>query len=183
MQEIWKDIKGFEGYYQVSNFGNVKSLYRIVKRGTNYKSVNERILRPYFHGGYPEVVLTISGNKRTFPIHRLVAEAFIPNPNNLPIINHKDENPSNNCVDNLEWCTYSYNLSYNNIRVKSAISKRKAIRQYTKDGIFIKEWSHAREAAEALNLNKRAIYECCKGRCKTSGGYIWKRVEDTQEKQ
>lgn len=183
MQEIWEDIKGFEGYYQISNLGNVKSLCRVVKRGKNYKPVNERILKPYYHDGYPEVVLSINGNPRTFSIHRLVAEAFIPNPNKLPIINHKDENPSNNRVDNLEWCTYSYNLAYNDARVKAAVPKRKAIRQYTKDGVFIKEWSHARDAAEALKLNKRAIYECCKGRCKTSGGYIWKRVEDIQEKQ
>ena len=104
-----------------------------------------------------------------------MAKAFIPNPDNLPCVNHKDENPSNNCVDNLEWCTYGYNLAYNDLAKRKAIDKRKPILQYSKDGEFIREWSHAREAAEALGLNKRAIYENCAGRSKSSGGFIWKR--------
>lgn len=178
MKEIWKDIKNYEGLYQISNFGKVKSVKRVVKRGDNFKPVNERILKHYLHKGYPEVVLSKEGKTKTHSIHRLVAEVFIPNPNNYPCVNHKDENPKNNYVDNLEWCTYSYNISYNNIRVKSAISRRKAILQFTKDGIFIREWSHAREASESLGISKRAIYECCKGRSKTSGGFIWKRIED-----
>ena len=181
--EIWKDIKGYEGLYQISNYGNVKSLERIVKRGRNYKPVCERILKTGTNKNYTYAILSKFGKCKTAWVHRLVAEAFIPNPDNLPCINHKDENPKNNNADNLEWCTYSYNNSYNDARVKAAISRRKVIRQYTKDGTFIREWSHAREAAETLGLNKRAIYECCMGRCKTSGGFIWKRVEDTQKKQ
>ena len=183
MQEVWKDIKGYEGLYQISNFGNVKSLCRIVKRGTNYKPVCERLLKSSLNKGYAYVILSKSGKTKTAWVHRLVAETFIPNPNNLPCINHKDENSSNNNVNNLEWCSYSYNNSYNDVRVRSAITKRKAILQFDKNGNFIKEWSHAREASEALGLNKRAIYECCKGRSKTSGGYIWKRVEDIQKTQ
>lgn len=175
MNEIWKDIKDFEGLYQVSNFGNVKSVARIVRRGTNFKPVEERILKPCVRNGYKHVMLSKNGKRVTGNIHRLVAQAFISNPNNLPCINHKDENPSNNCVSNLEWCTRSYNNSYNRLRERAAITKRKPILQFDLDGNFIKEWSHAREAAEVLGLNKRAIYGACTGRLKTSGGFVWKR--------
>lgn len=181
--EIWRDVEGYEGLYQVSSLGRVKSLRRTVSRGTNFKPVRERILKPGYNKNYAYVVLSKHGVTKTKYIHQLVARTFIPNTNNYPILNHKDENPRNNCVDNLEWCTYSYNLSYNDLRKRVAVSRRKAVRQYSKSGEFIKEWSHAREAAEALGLNKRAIYECCVGRSKTSGGYIWKRVEDIQKKQ
>lgn len=116
MKEIWKDIEGYERYYQVSNLGRVKSLARIVKRKFNNYTVRERILkaRPD-KDGYKYLVLCISCKAKTFQVHRLVANAFIPNPDNLPCINHKDENPSNNCVENLEWCTYSYNNTYNDL--------------------------------------------------------------------
>ena len=181
MQEVWKDIKGYEGLYQISNLGNVKSVNRIVSRGTNFKPVRERILKTGNKDRYRYVMLSKYGKSKTGWVHRLVAQAFIPNPDNLPCVNHKDENPSNNVVDNLEWCDYSYNNSYNNIRVKAAIPKRKAVVQYNKNGEFIRVWAHAREAAEALGINKRAIYECCKGRSQTSGGFIWKRVEDIKE--
>jgi hypothetical protein len=178
MQEIWRDIKDYEGLYQISNLGRVKSVERIVKRGTNFKPVRERVLKMGDKDGYKYVILSKSGKTKTGWIHRLVAQAFIPNPDDLPCINHKDENPSNNHVNNLEWCTHSYNNSYNDIRIKAARNKRKPIIQYSKDGTFIREWSHAREASEALGLSKRAIYECCVGRSKTSGGYIWKRKEN-----
>lgn len=172
---MWKDIKGYEGYYQVSDKGEIKSVTRNVKRGSSYKPVNERILRPYLNKGYLSVVLSKNGKTHTVEIHRVVAETFIPNPNNYPCVNHKDEITSNNCVSNLEWCTYSYNLSYNEARIKAAVSKRKPILQYDLDGNFIREWSHAREASEFLGINKRAIYGACTGRLKTSGGYRWKR--------
>lgn len=178
MQEIWKDIKDYEGLYQISNLGRVKSVGRIVKRGTNFKPVCERVLKMGDKDGYKYVILSKSGKTKTGWVHRLVAQAFIPNPDNLPCINHKDENPSNNVVNNLEWCTHSYNNSYNDVRIRAAMDKRKPIIQYAKDGTFIREWSHAREAAEALGMNKRSIYNCCTGRCRTSGGYIWKRKEN-----
>lgn len=175
MQEIWKDIRGFEGLYQISNLGNVKSVTRIISRSTTDLPIQERILKPCVRHGYKHIILSKNGKFTTGHIHRLVAEAFIPNPNNLPCVNHKDENPSNNCVNNLEWCTRAYNNSYNHLRERAATSKRKPILQFDLNGNFIREWSHAREAAETLGLNKRAIYGACTGRLKTSGGFVWKR--------
>ena len=109
--EIWKDIEGFEGLYQVSNLGKVKSLSRVLKSGHKWK---EKIVAITYnkYDKYGRVMLSNGGKTRRFLIHRLVAQAFIPNPDNLPLINHKDENPSNNCANNLEWCTQKYNNSY-----------------------------------------------------------------------
>lgn len=107
MKEIWKDVKGYEGKYQISNLGRVKSL--------NYARRKQvRILRPGIQKktGYISVSLLKEGKQKTKTIHRLVAEAFIPNPKNLKQINHKDENKQNNCVNNLEWCSAKYNSNY-----------------------------------------------------------------------
>ena len=117
--EIWKNIVGYEGKYQISNLGRVKSL----KDRYGYR---ERILKPSTNKrGYKKVVLVKVGEKRkTFLVHRLVAEAFIPNPNNYSEVNHKDENPSNNNVDNLEWCTRKYNINYGTA-IERATEKKK----------------------------------------------------------
>ena len=181
MKEIWKDIEGFEGY-QVSNMGRVKSLGRLVERKTTNMIIQTRILKPSINMGYHYVCLQKDKKSYFHAVHRLVGNAFIPNPDGLPCINHKDENPSNNLVNNLEWCTSSYNNTYKDLAVRNAIPRRIPVLQYTKDGQFIREWTHAREAAESLNLSKRAIYECCCGRSKTSGGFIWKRKEKINDK-
>lgn len=128
MQEIWKDVTGYEGLYQVSNFGNVKSCDRVVFAGTNSNHTCQHIkfrLLKMGGGKYKQVILCKEGKIKAFTVHRLVAQAFISNPDNLPCINHKDENPSNNRVDNLEWCTYKYNNGYNNRvdKCKDKISK------------------------------------------------------------
>lgn len=105
MIEIWRQIPGYEGFYEVSSFGRVRN----VKSG--------KILRPgLHHSGYLNCVLSVNGNKNTFVIHRLVAQAFIPNPLGLPQVNHKDEDKTNNNVDNLEWCTAKYNVNYGTIK-------------------------------------------------------------------
>ena len=118
--EEWRDIKGYEGLYQVSNEGRVKSL--------NYhrQGVEQVLKLQITERGYKRVVLC-DGVCKIYFVHRLVAEAFIPNPNNFPIINHKDENPSNNIAENLEWCDYKYNNTYNDRHVKCSnkISKSK----------------------------------------------------------
>lgn len=119
MQEIWKDIKGYEGIYQVSNLGRVRSLDRIV----NNRSYKGRIKVPSNSKGYKRVGLLYKRNVNYYSIHRLVAQAFIPNPNNYEIVNHKDENRGNNRVDNLEWCDSKYNNSYHNANIKRLLSR------------------------------------------------------------
>lgn len=113
MEEEWRTIKDYSNY-QVSNLGNLKSL--------NYHQTgNEKLLKPHKVSGHLQVPLSKNGKIKMFFVHRLVAQTFIPNPNNYPIINHKDENPLNNCVDNLEWCTHKYNSNYGTC--KERISK------------------------------------------------------------
>lgn len=132
-EEIWKDVVGYEGLYQVSNLGNVKSLERVVKRFVRGKyislyPVKEKLLKLYINSnGYISVGLYNNGFN-SFEVHRLVAQAFIPNPDNLPCVNHKDENPKNNNVKNLEWCTYQYNNTYGTIQQRlSDIKKGKPL--------------------------------------------------------
>jgi hypothetical protein len=132
MQETWKDIKNYEGLYQISTLGRIKSFPR---KGT-YK--NAKILKPYKDGGnyYYVIGLHKNGKRKYKAIHRLVAETFIPNPNNYPLVNHKDENKLNNCVDNLEWCTHKYNSNYgkaNLIMSKKAIENWKIRRLKNKN--------------------------------------------------
>ena len=116
--EVWRDIKGYEGLYQVSNLGNVKSL--------NYGNRGkEQIMKPtLLSTGYFQAILTKNKIHKKYSVHRLVADAFLSNPDNLPCINHKDENPSNNVVENLEWCTYSYNVRYGNRAIKFIQTRR-----------------------------------------------------------
>lgn len=112
--EEWRDIEGYEGLYQVSNEGRVKSL-------NFHRQKIERIIKPSTNKkGYKRVLLQNNGKKKNYLVHRLVAKTFISNPNDYPIINHKDENPSNNFVDNLEWCNSQYNNTYNNRHLKCA---------------------------------------------------------------
>lgn len=113
MIEIWKDIEGYKGYYQVSSRGRVKGLLRTIDKGYYGKQVYpETIMNTFESNGYIMVTLRKDGTKHNYKVHRLVAKAFIPNPNNYPCINHKDCNRKNNTVENLEWCTYYYNNHY-----------------------------------------------------------------------
>lgn len=160
MREIWKSIKGWEGLYEVSNLGNVKSL----------KYGKERILKPGKHkDGYLRINLSNNGRRKNFSIHRLVAEVFISNPYKLPEVNHKDENKLNNRVDNLEWCNRQYNVDY---------SLSMPINQYSKDGVFIKQWKSAREAERQLGVWQENINNCCIGNRKSAGGFKWFFVDD-----
>lgn len=173
MIEKWKDINGYEGLYQISSFGNVKSLNRVVDRGFSKLPLKGKILKPNNNGGYLYVILSKHCVTKTAFIHKLVAEAFIPNPDNLPCVNHKDENSQNNYVDNLEWCTYSYNNSYNGLAKKKGKLKQKTVLQYDLNGSFIREWKNSEVASKYYGITTRAIYNCCQGRTKTSGGYKW----------
>lgn len=124
-QEIWKDIKNYEGLYKISNLGRVKSLPKYA--GRSYRK--EKILKTYLDkNGYVKVILCKNNKTRFLSIHRLLAEAFIPNPNDYPQINHKDENKQNNSLNNLEWCTCKYNINYGT-RTKRDVEKRKMKRE------------------------------------------------------
>lgn len=162
-KEIWKDIVGYEGLYQISNYGRVKSL-------GNDKTRKERILKPIkSQKGYLRIIFCKKGKTKQFYIHCLVAENFIPNPLNLPQVNHKDENKENNCVYNLEWCDAKYNNNYGT-RIEKTCKK---VYQYSKRGIFIKEWDSTIDIERELEYNQGNISKCCNGKYKSAYGYIW----------
>lgn len=185
MIEIWKPIKDYEGLYEVSNYGKIKSLpHKWVGFGKNINCKTKQKIRitKVAKTGYEQVVLFKDGTSKTFLVHRLVAEAFLPNPNNYPCINHKDENPSNNCVWNLEWCTFSYNINYGNrkekVKYKSLNGKlSKKIIQYSLDGDYIAEYPSISEIERVKGFNRGNISNCCNGRQKTAYGSIWKYKE------
>lgn len=190
MEEIWKDIAGYEGLYEVSNLGRVKSL------------ITNKILKPSFDGkkNYLFVGLYKKGVKtKLINVHRLVAMAFIPNPNNYPQVNHIDENKINNRADNLEWCTIKYNSNYGNAKKNMIASRRrnnnmglvamkglatrnkyklngyeKPIKQFDLDGNFIQRWKSATEIQRQLSISRISISRCCRGIYKQSHGYIWR---------
>ena len=165
MIEIYKPIQGFPNY-QVSNLGNVKSI--------NYRHTNkEKVLSPSLCNGYHSVQLYNENGLKKCNIHRLVAEAFIPNPNNYPVVNHKDENKLNNYVENLEWCSQKYNCNYGERNEKIGNRVRKKITQYSKKGEKIKEWRSLTDASKTLNISKSDISLCCRGKLKSAGGYKW----------
>ena len=159
-KEVWRDCKGYEGKYQVSNQGRVWSV-------KNQKYLKLGIDKD----GYCGVVLYAkNGKAKDEKVHRLVALAFLPNPDKLPQVNHKDENPSNNCVDNLEWCTNKYNVNY-------GTRNKRAGEKNSRPVICLelnKPFKSMTEAAEALNVHHSLIYACCNGIQKTTGGYHFK---------
>lgn len=194
MREAFKDIIGYEGSYQVSNLGKIKSL----------KYGKERILIPLNDNyGYLMINLSKNGIQRTRRIHRLVAEAFIPNPNNLPEVNHKNGNKTQNVVNlddlygettNLEWATHQKNCKHrdgNGLR-KAPSGKnhylygkqvcpekhKRKVKQYDLQGNFIKTWERINDAQRELHIRQGNIISCCKGKRKTAGGYVWKYERD-----
>lgn len=175
MKEIWKDIEGWEGLYQVSNLGRVKSLsrHRIVG-WADYVSKEKVLKQSTNNGGYNYVWLHKEGKKKIYKIHRLVATAFLSNPNNYKCVNHKDENKANNTVENLEFCNHSYNNNYGTRNEKVARKNGRQILQFSLDGVFLKEWDGARIAGKQLNIRHQSIYSNCKGERKSAGGFIWK---------
>lgn len=167
--EIWKDISGYNGKYQVSNTGRVRSF----AKGKN----NPQILKPYNTRGYCTVGLCDKNKRTTALVHRLVAMAFIPNPNNLKEVNHKDEDKQNNHVENLEWCSREYNMSYGTARLRQGISFGKPVAQCSLDGIVIAKYADANIASIINNLDPSSIAKCCNGKRKYTGGYSWKFID------
>ncbi|MBO5138700.1 MAG: HNH endonuclease [Bacilli bacterium] len=175
--EDWKDIKGYEGYYQISSLGRVKSLTRVVVCKNKHKfTCREKILKLNTRNGYYVVNFQKEGLKRSFQIHRLVAIHFINNPQNKPQVNHIDGNKKNNNVNNLEWVTIKENINHAfNIGLSSKIRhNNKPVLQFDKNMNFIKEYVSACSAENETNINHSNISRCCRGIYKQTGGYIWK---------
>ena len=199
---MWKQIQNFNGNYLVNEFGEVKSNDRVIfNKGSNTENkIKGKILKQYKNNkGYLYVDLCKNGKSKHFLVHRLVAQAFIKNPNNFPIINHKDNNPTNNTMKNLEWCDYSYNIKYcikqgrQNLDTDSRRNWVKSSKkylwtpviQYTLNLKEINRFENLTKAAEWLvknniTKNKKAhsnISICCKNKAKTAYGFIWRYLE------
>ena len=189
--EIWKDVVGYEGIYQVSNEGRIKRIGKYRNQVTEWES--NKILKPAIkNNGY--MYCQLSRDNKTSPkmVHRLVAEAFIDNPHNKPTVNHIDGNRTNNNVSNLEWATYTENNTHslyelNNYKKGDRCNKRgsKPVLQYDLQGNFIKEYPSYREAQRQTSIY--AIDVVCRGdrqkqkKQKTAGGYIWKYKDEIQD--
>lgn len=178
MQEIWKDVVGYEQFYQVSNKGRVR------RKRDNF------VYKPRtFTNGYKNVLLYKDGKwhktgGKSELVHRMVAMAFIPNPNNYPQVNHKDEDKENNCVENLEWCTSKYNNNYGTAKARMIAKQSRPVVQANLDGSFVKLWPSAKYAQRNSNH-----LQCCISKCanhdkgsETHHGYLWIYREEYEEK-
>ena len=188
-EEIWKDVQGFEGYYQVSSYGRLKS-FKKVPTGRVLKNTNSK-------GDYFRIVLDAGGNKLHTSVHRLVATHFIPNPDSLPVVNHKDGNKQNNRIDNLEWCTHAYNTAdsiqrnphvLDGMKKYNRVTRPKPVTQF-KDGWPYVTYSSAKAAEMSTGICARNILQVANKTPyrnglvrKTAGGYVWMFLEDWYRK-
>ena len=168
-KEIWIPVRGYEGRYSVSNFGNIVShrggKTRILKSAPN-------------HMGYSYVTLCKNGTRKSSRVNVLVANHFLQKPNGVAEVNHKDENKSNNRADNLEWCTHVYNMNYGT-RTRRAIAPLcKAVVRYSKSGECIDTHTSVNQAGRTLGISAPHISLCCRGMRKSAGGFKWKFAEE-----
>ena len=173
-EEVWRDVKGYEGLYQVSNMGRVKSLGRKDRFG---RVIKERILEPAVtHNGYLRVGLHVDGKRKMLRVHRLVCEAFHENPDNKSEVNHVNENKTDNRACNLEWSTRTENCNHGsrNERVAKALSK--PIGQFSLDGKLIKVWQSACEARRQTGFDQGYVGAVARGKFKQAYGFIWKYI-------
>lgn len=193
INETWKPIGGYEGLYEVSDKGRIRSVDRIVKstnKGTSYyHKRNGALLKPYYNRlGYLLVELWKEGIGKAYTVHRLVALAFVPNPYNKPCVNHLDETHDNNCADNLEWCTQKENMNYGTApqRIGSSIKRKwergefkkrkcRRVAKLSQDGTLLETYSSYLDATRACGStsNGTSIINCIHGKCKTAYGYKW----------
>ena len=199
-EEVWKDIEGYEGYYQISNMGRVKSLERTVwNKGRGcYITVSEKIRKGRDNGhGYLQVSLCKEGKVRYPLVHVLVATAFLENIDNLPEVNHKDENKYNNCVENLEYCSKLYNINYGT-GIKRRAKKQKGRKQteehikkrveklskpvfsVDKESGLIMYWESIIEAERCTSIDSSSITKCCQGKRKSAGNHYWFYADDDE---
>ena len=170
-KEEWKDCLGYENLYQVNKKGDIRSCHNgkwhILSAGISKR-------------GYRHFLFHKDGKRKNVRGCRLVAEAYIPNPDNLPFINHKDENPANDCVENLEWCTCEYNNNYGTARQRSSInhSKNRPVCMFNVDGTFIREFYNINDAAKFVDGAHTCILRCCNNKVFCYKGYIWRYKED-----
>ena len=158
---LFKEIEGHKGAYLVGSNGTIFNQ----KTGQYLKAVQGK-------HGYMHVTLCY-GKKEDLLIHRAVAKAFVPNPDNFPCVNHKDEDKTNNDVSNLEWCTQKYNLNYGKMKV----SRNSPVVQKDKNSNFIKQWNSIKEASESLKIKYQGISRVCRGLRRTCGGFMWEYAE------
>jgi hypothetical protein len=191
MTEEWKDIEGYENLYQVSNLGRVKSLERYEESNSfiGVRRRGERILKPIIKpSGYLQVALSKNSKAKTFTVHRLVAQAFIPNPENKPCIDHVNTNPSDNRLENLRWCTHKENSNNpltvqkwcGNPRMKTWLGKlgkehhsSKPIIQFTLDGELVRKWDCAEDAVREMGYSKTCISQVLNKKRQQTGGSKW----------
>lgn len=170
--EEWRDIEGYEGLYQVSNEGRVRSL------NYNHTKTTKNLRLAIVKNGYVIVCLTKNGKTTNKYVHRLVAEAFIQNPNNFNCVNHKDENKTLNIVENLEWCDHKYNDNYGtrNDRIRTfarnRVDQSKIVYQYTLDGELVAIWESTKECGRQ-GFQQSNVQRCCVGEHKQHKGYRW----------
>ena len=168
--ELWKDIDGYDGLYQVSSFGNVQRAGKQIRQNVNKRS------------GYHSVMLCKNGAAKRHYVHRLVAAAFVAHNVCGNHVNHIDEDKSNNRADNLEWCTQEYNNHYG--EHAPAKAKAKGVVQCQEDGAAIAVYSSAEEASQSTGVLRQSIGKCCLGKRKRAGGYYWKfAVESGQHEE
>lgn len=176
-EEIWKDIKGWEGWYEVSNLGRVRSW----KKGRFGRREYPIVLKPSkTTKGYLKVSFSKNNEMKTFVVHRLVAETFKPNPNNYPEVNHINEDKTDNRAENLEWCDRNYNVHYGtgilrNINKHINNPKRsKRVLQFNREGILVGEYPSTSEAHRQTGFNQGHIAECCRGERHYHKGFVWR---------
>ena len=185
--EVWKDIPNYEGIYKASNFGRIKMVKRTLTDSLGKKiNKKEHILKPRTGNRYYMIALYKNGKREDLLLHRVIAQTFIPNPENKPFVNHKDENCFNNSSDNLMWCTQKENMNWGTINErmsKNSKSKRK-VNQYDMDGNYIKTWDCMTDFYKSKGLKlKTGIIECCKGRRQSHMGYKWKYADEDCKKE